>query len=277
MFPLRAPDRVSTASAVDPPNCAERSDARPRMSFVFPASWSIGTPAFFSCAPICNANVSKSAAGNRMLSDVSEAHEWICFADSLNTASPPPMACSRSLAAEIAAAANPTTAAPAIAPFRFLNLSPIDSAASPTPPRSAAAFAASTSTATFRTADLATGSTLPSPLVPLRLLRTFLVNPQHRRDHFVVLVEPRTDGNRGCQTDLDDESSPGSPVVGSTSVSGAVASTMSASSMNVSNDPAYCPVRLSAAHDTNASHRDGLSDNPPHGGFCRFPVVSNRM
>src|SRR4029077_6824634 len=120
-------------------------------------------------------------------------------------------------------------------------------------------------------------SPLPSSLVPLRLLRPFLVDPQHRRYHFVVLVEPRTHGNLGGQTDLNDQSSPGSPVVGSTSVSGAVASTISASSMNDSNDPAYCPVRRSAAHDTNASQREGFSDNPPHGGFCRFPVVSNRM
>src|SRR4029077_17691093 len=110
-------------------------------------------------------------------------------------------------------------------------------------------------------------SAFTSSLLPLRLLRPFLVNPQHRRDHFVVLFEPHTHGNLSGQTDLNDQSSPGSPVVGSTSVSGAVASTMSASSMNASNDPAYCPVRRSAAHDTNASHRDGLSEIPPHGGF----------
>src|SRR4029077_17928367 len=136
----------------------------------------------------------------------------------------------------------------------------------------AAACAASTRTLTFRTADLATGSPFPS-LFPLRLLRPFLVNPQHRRYHFVVLVEPHTHGNLGGQTDLNDQSSPGSPVVGSTSASGAVASTISVSSLNTSNDPAYCPVRLSAAHDTNASHWEGFSEIPPHGGFCRFPVV----
>src|SRR4029077_1682399 len=115
-----------------------------------------------------------------MLSDVSPAHAWICLAESLNTASTPPAACSRSDAAATAFAANAVipAAAPTAAPI-FANFAPNDSKSPPALSRPAAACAASTRILTDRTADF------PAMSIPLGC--ALLVNVEDGGDHIVGL------------------------------------------------------------------------------------------
>ena len=105
--PRMADARASTASCVDPPNCADRSAPMPMRSWVcLPKSL---MPLFFKPAPRVVASSLYSFFVRPSACAACFDDRSICGAKSLKTARTPPTDCSRSLAPFVASRNRPTT------------------------------------------------------------------------------------------------------------------------------------------------------------------------
>ena len=114
--PLRAEDRAATASAVVPPNMADRSAPRVMRSLVLPPSSLMDTPAFLSWAPIRVASSLYSflVRPTALAAPADQERTW--SAPSLKTSWTAPTDCSRSAAADTPLAARPPRARDAAPP-----------------------------------------------------------------------------------------------------------------------------------------------------------------